>query len=118
MKHARVSSEDPDYRHVLTSLNQRVRAWKEDLFRDEACTYTLTNGARGTIVLQDFLERDDVKQFGSRLRETFIETLNRADPSFPAALARHGLTLLLTGGGARTPHGEVAREPPLAAPRI
>ncbi len=103
VKHARVSGDDPDYRHVLTSLNQRVRGWKEDLFRDGFCTYTLTNGARGTIELQEFLQRDDVGQFGARLQETFLETLNRADQSFPAALARHGLTLLLTGGGAHLP---------------
>lgn len=103
MEHARVSSEDSDYRHVVTSLNQRVRGWKEDLFRDGFCTYTLTNGARGTIDLQDFLARDAVGQFGARLRETFLETLHRADASFPAALAPQGIRLLLTGGGANLP---------------
>lgn len=103
IEHAHVSSEDSDYRHIVASLNQRVRAWKEDLFRYDSFTYTLTSGARGTIYLSSFLAREDVKKFGDRLRETFIEILKRVKISFIKALNQRKLMLLFTGGGASLP---------------
>lgn len=103
LTHARVDARDPESRHVNTRLSMEIRQLKEQLFRDQSCTFTLTNGIRGTIELAAFLERPEVVRFRNRLAETFNNVMNAAHPTFFERLHPGGLTVVLTGGGATLP---------------
>lgn len=100
---ARVDTRDPDWRHVNTRLTMEIRQLKEQLFRDQNCTFTLTNGVRGSVTLASFLERPEVVHFRDRLAETFNKVMLAGHQSFFKRLHPGGLTVVLTGGGATLP---------------
>jgi hypothetical protein len=98
-----IDTSDPNFQKIFAQLRMDIRRLKEDLFNNGNCTYTLVSGSRGTIDLDDFLDRDEVTNFSTRLFETFDEILNKVDKSIPERLHVNGLTVVLTGGGANLP---------------
>lgn len=103
LDNSRVDQGHPDRHHVNARLSMEIRQLKEQLFRDQSCTFTLTNSIRGTIELAAFLERPEVVRFRNGLAKTFNDVMNAAHPTFFERLHPGGLTVVLTGGGATLP---------------
>jgi molecular chaperone HscA len=99
----RLDRHHPDLLHIMAGLRMRTRALKEDIFRNGSCTYVLSNGSRGTITLEEFIQREEVKKFKDLLTKTFDEVLAEIDHSFIDRFKNNCLTVVLTGGGATLP---------------
>jgi hypothetical protein len=98
-----VEPGDPEYDHVNSDLLLRVRTLKEEMFRNGMTTYILPTDAGGTVDRESFLDDERVAKFAVLLKKHFLDSLEKADPSWIKGLADDDLTVVLTGGGARLP---------------
>jgi hypothetical protein len=103
LEKANVESGNPDYDLIVANLRLRIRALKEELFKNGKCVFTLSNGERDTIEMQDFLEKPAVKRFGELLSITFRKVLDCAHISFYQRFDANKITVVFTGGGADLP---------------
>lgn len=103
LEKARVDSSNPDFPFVMANLRMNLRTLKEQLFTEELCTYNLSNGDRGIIELDEFLERPAVIKFAEHLSLTFQRVVDKANKSILARFEGSSLTVVLTGGGATLP---------------
>jgi len=103
LEKANVDTSNPDYEYIVANIRFRIRAWKEDLFRDGQCAFILSNGERGIIEKQEFLHRPAVQRFAELLSDTFKRVFDRAHKSFFHRFDGDKLTVVCTGGGATLP---------------
>ncbi|MBU1569058.1 MAG: hypothetical protein KKE00_00800, partial [Proteobacteria bacterium] len=103
LEKARIDTSNADYNYVIANLRMQLRALKESLFREKQCTFTLSNGDRGIIKLDEFLNHPAVLRFSMLLADTFQELLNSTNKSFFERFEGSGITVVLTGGGATLP---------------
>ncbi len=78
-----------------------LRRDKETLFDKGSLEVTLATGQPVKIILQEFLESEDVICFAKAIEDTLELFLRQVDKSFEAAAERP--TMLLSGGGASLP---------------
>ena len=98
-----VKRGDTEYHHVNSHLILRIRILKENMFREGSADYNLSTDATGSVKKDDFLTDERVVKFSETLAQNFQKSLEKADPSWIQGLADRGLTVVLTGGGARLP---------------
>lgn len=103
LQKANVYPADGAYDLIVANLRFSIRALKEQLFRDGQCAYTLSNGERGAILLDQFLNEPSVKRFSELLSNKFESVLNSAHDSFYQRFDGDKLTVVFTGGGAALP---------------
>ena len=94
---------DAEYDDVNSNLRLRIRILKENMFREGSADYNLPTDATGSVSKDDFLKDERVVEFEKMLVQNFRKSLEKADPSWIHGLADYGLTVMLTGGGARLP---------------
>ena len=94
---------DAEYDDVNSNLRLRIRILKENMFREGSADYNLPTDATGSVSKDDFLKDERVVEFEKMLVQNFRKSLETADPSWIQGLADYGLTVMLTGGGARLP---------------
>jgi len=98
------SGEGPMRKRIIDDLELRIRRYKETLFRLEKLEYTLSDDSRGLISLDEFLGLEEIKRFVTSLEDAFQRVLDRVSLSWiKGVIAPKGLTVILTGGGARLP---------------
>ena len=98
-----IESGDPEYDHVNSDLLLRIRDLKEGMFRDGTANYNLPTDATGSVDRANFLSDERVAKFAAGLKRHFLNSLEKADPSWIKGLADDDLTVVLTGGGATLP---------------
>lgn len=96
--------DDSIRKRIITDLDLRIRIHKETLFRRGKLDYTLSDDSRGTISLEEFLALETTKRFSDSLEDAFQRILDRVGINWiKLVLGPQGLTVVLTGGGARLP---------------
>lgn len=90
---------------VLAELSRRIRTMKEVLFTRGFVEYLLTDGTRGKIQLEEFLEDESVQKFAAQVEAGFKEALEAVDESYLKWLDLPGvrLNVILTGGSSQLP---------------
>lgn len=110
LEKAYIDPSHPDSSYIIPQLRMKMREFKEQLFREKTLNYYLSNGDRGIIELDNFLENPMVQRFSENLSKTFNEVLERADESFFRRFDGEELTVVFTGGGATLPMVESLAE--------
>ena len=89
----------------VADLSRRIRGLKESLFKTGSVEYALPDGTTGVVRLDDFLENEAVRRFGSAVEEGFKKSLEAVDESWLRWLATEGVRLhvVLTGGSSTLP---------------
>lgn len=96
--------QDPEHRRVNVRLSLERRLFKESLFRDRTLTFSLANGFRDTITLDQFLGAPEVEVFTKGIENGLKTVLEGVDASVAEERYRAaGLSVVLTGGGAGLP---------------
>lgn len=103
LREAGIDSSHPHWINIQGNLELDLRDYKETLFRNGEVMVRLFNDQVISIVLDQFLELDQVKQFGESLRDCRDRILNRIDQSFIRSAPNDAIGLALTGGGASLP---------------
>jgi len=103
LENSYIDPNHPDSSYIIPQLRMKMREFKEQLFREKILNYYLSNGDRGTIELDDFLENPMVQRFSENLNKIFNEVLEHADESFFKRFNGKKLTVVFTGGGATLP---------------
>ena len=110
LEKAYIDPSHPDFSYIIPQLRMKLREFKEQLFREKTLSYYLSNGDRGIVELDSFLENPMVQRFSENLIKTFNEVLERADESFFRRFDGEELTVVFTGGGATLPMVESLAE--------
>lgn len=111
LEQAGIVSTDPHYgQHVATELQSLIRMHKEALFRDGKVEVTLSNQSVVTVKLEDFENRQTVRNFTQLLEKKVsavmqsIEGMSTASKDLILDIIEKGhLNVVLTGGGAKLP---------------
>ena len=96
-----VDRQDSYGQRIGAELDLRIRQFKETLFRDLNLRYNLADDTSGEIKLGDFMKEAEVIRFSAYLKQELQKTLGSIDVSWIKEMAKQGLTVVLTGGGAR-----------------
>ncbi|RLQ21561.1 hypothetical protein DWB85_12460 [Seongchinamella sediminis] len=103
LKNAGVTSGHEHWVNILGSLELDLRDYKERLFQDGEVSVRLFTGDLVSVMLDDFMSLDQVRNFGDSLKACRDEILNRIDSSWIEGAPHGALGLALTGGGASLP---------------
>jgi molecular chaperone HscA len=99
----KIDREDSQGRLVLADLRRQIRGLKERLFDDGTLEYVLADSTTGKVERDAFLDSAPMRSFRDTVLKGFKEALASADDTWLQWLARQGLKVVLTGGGARMP---------------
>ena len=106
LRKAGLTVESSDHIRVRSSLEQRIRDYKETLFNEKELTVYLVNEVEVEVELEEFLELDAVQRFGGSLRETMQGILQDSASSWVRWIQmdpRRRLVVATTGGGSTLP---------------
>jgi molecular chaperone HscA len=103
LQKSRSDKNDNDYHYVLQRLTMQIRTLKEDLFRDDFCVASLASGERLQIEIDEFLNHSSVENFKKSIAEKFKDVLKSMNKNIALRFADGGVSVVLTGGGAKLP---------------
>ncbi|MEC3768040.1 hypothetical protein [Cupriavidus sp. SS-3] len=106
LKKAGIEPENPDRVRIQRKLELTIRDHKETLFNEGFVTIALPEIDDVMIELEEYRSLDQVKSFGSSLKKTMQQILEKVDDSWTdwiVADPSRYLTVVLTGGGANLP---------------
>lgn len=103
LKTADVGTTDSDFHMIDADLSLRIRQYKEQLFREKRVEFYLTNDSSGVVLLEEFLQQPNVREFEKAIHEKFLLCLSSVHNSWVESLGMGGLAVVLTGGGAGLP---------------
>ncbi len=106
LRKAGLTMDSADQLRVRSSLEQRIRDYKETLFSENELTVYLLNGTEVEVELEEFLELDAVKKFASSLLKTMQRILIDSASSWVRWIQMHPnrhLVIATTGGGSTLP---------------
>lgn len=98
-----VDVTDSQGRLVAADLSRRIRGLKERLFESGSVQYVLADSTLGRIDLTDFLASRPMREFAERVQVGFRSVLENIDDTWLNYLNQTGLSVILTGGGAKLP---------------
>lgn len=98
-----VDVTDSQGRLVAADLSRRIRGLKERLFESGSVQYVLADSTLGRIDLTDFLASRPMREFADRVQVGFRSVLENIDDTWLNYLNQTGLSVILTGGGAKLP---------------
>lgn len=103
IKKSGIAVDDPNLDNVRYDLQRRIRSYKETLFEEGSVSIQLWTNDLVTIELDELLEVQGVKQFGSDLKKTVENMFEEIDPDWLLSLRGKPVGVILTGGGAELP---------------
>ncbi|WP_187394855.1 hypothetical protein [Zoogloea oleivorans] len=98
-----VDVTDSQGRLVAADLSRRIRRLKERLFETGEVKYVLADSTPGRINQEDFLASRPMREFAERVQTGFRAVLESIDDTWLNYLSQAGLSVILTGGGAKLP---------------
>ena len=103
VEHEKIDRDDAQGRLVIAQLRREIRGFKERLFVDGILEYVLEDSTTGIIDRSEFLASPSMKGFTETVLKGFKDALECLDDSWLAWIAKTGLKVVLTGGGASLP---------------
>ena len=103
LENSHIDNKSSHFDLINSNLQRYIRSYKETLFDTGTLHYTLADDSEGTIYLNDFLNRGQVKKFESLLEATFLKILQSVDSSYLDFFQNLPIKVVLTGGGATLP---------------
>jgi len=103
LKKAAIDSQHEHWENIIDNLELDLRNYKERLFLEKEIMVRLFNDDLITIGRDEFLDLEQVKDFGKALRNLRDSILESVDFSWLSAAPFGALGVALTGGGATLP---------------
>ena len=102
LKEGNIDHQAEEGNQALQSLSGVIRTYKETLFR-EGIVEIGVNGINILVDKEEFINSRGVGEFTRLLKDKFVAVLSSLGGGYIDFLAKYGLNVVLTGGGAEMP---------------